>query len=526
MSDAKIPRVSDVLRLLNSADAEKSEASAKSGEQEDAPLERVDLSGTLDEELLRSVMSGEVATDMKTIHFLNSIVIFAGTPIKDYETGNTVAAIILCRPTGEIRSITTKLWLFIVMSGVCALFGATLIACIMSRYFTSPIEKMSRVAERMSGGHYGERCAVQRQDELGRLGSTLDILSQRLLDVIGNLNAEKTKLEKILSSIGEGILAVDAGGSIIHHNSAALELLGISIWDAEISDPEAANVKRELLEMLETSIRTRQSAAMNWKTITSRAIEAVAFPVMDDGEVFGAVCLIKDVTEAQKTEQMRRDFIANISHELRTPLTGIRGMVEPLMDGLMQTDREKEDCYNIIYQETVRLEKLIRDMLDLSRLQSGRAGIELEPMPPTDLLMAVKRRMDEQASSVGVELRVSGEENITVMGNEDRIIQVLIILVDNALSFTPSGGSVTLYVKPVGDMVETGVTDTGCGIEPVDLPYIFERFYKADRSRMRTCGTGLGLSIAKIIVELMGGRIDVRTKPGEGSTFYFTLKKA
>ncbi|MDO4547484.1 MAG: ATP-binding protein [Clostridia bacterium] len=529
-----IPRADDVLRILNRYRgveypqiAQDSEQLEEDAEEERIPLERVDLSGTLDEELLRSIMAGEVATDIRRIHFIDSLVMFAGMPIIDTSSGETVAAIILCRSVGEIDEMSTRIIDVILWAGAATLLCAVLIALFLSRKLTRPIQRMSLVAERMSQGHYGERCAVNATGEIGKLGSTLDILSQRLLDVIGNLKAEKSKLEKVLSAIGEGIIAIDEDESVIHHNAAALNILGIQSWDDPSSDPDVAKLKETIHDMLSRAAKTGGNISTQWTTITSRAIEAVASPITDgEGDTMGAVCLIRDVTEAQKTEQMRRDFIANISHELRTPLTGIRGMVEPLLDGLMQTDKERMDCYNIIFQETIRLEKLISEMLDLSRLQSGRATIELEPMPPDELLMAVKRRMDEHASKAGVSLLLE-TDNVTdyVMGNEDRIIQVLIIFIDNALSFTPSGGKVTLFAKDAGDCVEIGVSDTGCGIDPIDLPYIWERFYKADRSRMRTSGTGLGLAIAKMVVELMGGSIDVKTRVGYGSTFYFSLKK-
>ena len=216
--------------------------------------------------------------------------------------------------------------------------------------------------------------------------------------------------------------------------------------------------------------------------------------------------------------------MANISHELRTPLTGIRGMVEPLMDGYMDTEEEKMDCYRIIYQETMRLEKLIGEMLDMSRLQAGRAQIELEPMYVEGVLEAACRRMEKRAQESGVRLglEISGELP-EIMGNEDRILQVLIILMDNALSFTQPGGSVTLSARKQGKNVHVSVKDTGAGIDPSDLPYIWERFYKADKSRMRTTGTGLGLAIAKLVVECMGGLITVESELGKGTEFEFSL---
>ena len=184
------------------------------------------------------------------------------------------------------------------------------------------------------------------------------------------------------------------------------------------------------------------------------------------------------------------------------------------------------DSYRVILRETIRLEKLVGEMLDMSRLQDGRVSVELEPLELPGILEAAARSMRNIAEDAGVSLVVETDgTELRCMGNEDRITQVLVILMDNALSFTPSGGTVTVYARDDGEMVAVGVRDTGCGIQPKDLPMIWERFYKADRSRMRTTGTGLGLSIAKLVVTLMGGEIGVKSEPGKGADFTFTLQK-
>jgi len=201
-------------------------------------------------------------------------------------------------------------------------------------------------------------------------------------------------------------------------------------------------------------------------------------------------------------------------------------MVEPLMDDIMETEEQRHECYAVIYQETLRLEKLVGDMLDLSRLQDGRIRMEMEMLDVTGICAAAKRRMDSIARTRGVEIALDIDKNpMMCMGNEDRILQVFTILLDNALGFTPKGGNVTIFARDMQETVLLGVRDTGTGIEPKDLPFIWERFYKADKSRMRTTGTGLGLAIARLVVELMGGTIQAESVPGNGATFTFILKK-
>ncbi len=498
-------------------------------EDEEAALTRINLAGSVDEQLVRSIMGGESATDVRQLQFSQDPVMFAGMPIIDSETGEVSAAVILSRPLTDVGTATWNFLWMLAFAGGAAILCAAVMAWFMSRRLTRPVMALSKIAGRMAEGHYDERFTFAQKDEIGQLGATLNMLSARLDDVIGTLAGEKRKLELILSSIGEGIIAVDQGGRVIHANAAALNLLELRAWDIHPDNPHSLDQQRQLIDMLNRSMRETSRMEITWDTVQGRTIEAIAAPIAEAGfSPIGAVCLVRDVSEAQRLEQMRRDYIANISHELRTPLTGIRGMVEPLMDGMMETDREKDECYRVIYQETVRLEKLIAEMLDLSRLQSGRITIELEPMQPQGLLEAATRRMKARAEEGAVTLEVKTDgDPLTFMGAEDRVLQVLIILTDNALSFTPPGGKVTLFARRAGEgKIALGVEDTGCGIDPIDLPYIWERFYKADRSRMRTSGTGLGLAIAKLVTELMGGEISVATAPGKGSTFTFILDEA
>ena len=404
---------------------------------------------------------------------------------------------------------------------------AVLLATQQTRTLVRPIQRITRAARRMTDdSDYAERITGLPNDEIGDLGRAMNSMSARLMDVIKNLRKERDKLGLVISGIGEGLIAVDYKGRVVHYNPVFLELMemdGIDgLWESDDDNIQA------LKDLLKRCMDTGEPESMNWQNHTQRALYAGASPLTDDGgEIIGTVCLLRDMSEAMRMEQLRRDYVANISHELRTPLTGIRGMVEPLIDGCMDTEEERQDSYRVILRETIRLEKLVGEMLDMSRLQDGRVSVELEPLELPGILEAAARGMRQIAVDAGVELAVETDGTpLACMGNEDRITQVLVILMDNALSFTPAGGTVTVYARDAGDRVAVGVRDTGCGIEPKDLPLIWERFYKADRSRMRTTGTGLGLSIAKLVVELMGGEIGVNSEPGKGAEFTFTLKKA
>ena len=365
-------------------------------------------------------------------------------------------------------------------------------------------------------------------DEIGELGHALNSMSGRLMDEIKNVRTERDKLELVISGIGEGLIAVDTDRHIVHANNAFLEIMetddSSGLMDETQGDAGLACVR----DMLTECMASGQKQSLKWENASHRAVRIEATALKDEnGTILGAVGLLRDVSETQRLEQLRRDYVANISHELRTPLTGIRGMVEPLIDGCMETEEERLESYKVILKETIRLQKLVGEMLDMSRLQDGRVTIELEEMELPGILQAAIRNMKPVADEAGIDLRMETDgSRVVCMGNEGRIMQVLIILIDNALGFTPRGGSVVVFARDGADCVYAGVRDTGCGIEPKDMRFIWERFYKADRSRMRTTGTGLGLAIAKQVTQIMGGDIWAESEPGAGAEFTFSLKKS
>lgn len=487
-------------------------------------IEQVVLTDPVDLEYMRRILDGETVSALRRFEFMQEDIIFAGAPI--LEPSGKTGGVLLVQPASEMRSLSTAIRLMIIATLSVALLLSIILASYQTRVLVRPIERITRAAARMEAGVYAERITGLANDEIGDLGRALNSMSERLVDVIGNLRRERDKLELVVSGIGEGLIAVDTEWNAVHVNSAFWQLTELDRVDAllrEDSDPRLEPVK----SLLSRCMQTGAAGQAPWTNPSDRALLATASAIVDEsGAIQGAVCLVRDVSESQRMEQLRRDYVANISHELRTPLTGIRGMVEPLIDGYMDTEEERQDSYRVILKETIRLEKLVGEMLDMSRLQDGRVTVELEPMELPGILEAAARSMRGIAEESGVQLKVETDgTKLACMGNEDRIMQVLVILIDNALSFTPAGGCVTVFARDEGDRIDVGVRDTGCGIEPKDLPYIWERFYKADKSRMRTTGTGLGLSIAKLVTQLMGGEIGAESEPGKGSVFTFTLKK-
>ena len=496
---------------------------AQEEEEYENNVQWVDVKDTIDREFVARVLAGEKVSAMRHFEFAQEKIIFAGTPILD-EEGTVRSGVILAQPVTELSSLSRMVGYMLVFVVSISLLLSVILAMQLSKMLVSPIKRITLAARRMENGVYAEKITQLPADEIGELGHALNSMSGRLLEVIGNLRRERDRLGMIISGMSEGLFSVDNRWHINHANSAFLEL-------AELDDAsrllDGAPRFDPLVAMLRRCMDTGEAETMEWENPSHRVIQVTVTARRDDaGAITGVVCLMRDVSEAQRVEQLRREYVANVSHELRTPLTGIRGMVEPLIDGCYDTEEERLECYRIIWKETMRLEKLVGEMLDMSRLQDGRVQVELEPLELPGILEAAARGMKPLAEEAGVELSVSTDgTKLACLGNEDRITQVLVILIDNALSFTPRGGSVTVFAKDGGEEVLVGVRDTGCGIEPKDLPLIFERFYKVDKSRMGTEGTGLGLSIAKLLTQLMGGDIAVKSEVGVGSEFTFTLRK-
>ncbi len=349
--------------------------------------------------------------------------------------------------------------------------------------------------------------------EVREIASALNHMSRSVSQAIGDLKYEKETMALILEGLSEGILAVDEKGRFLHENEAAWQLLG----------GEETAAYRAVMAALGESHDEDQWVRKF--TINGRVLYfGVSRLPHEDGADRGRVALIRDITEQERLERTRYDYVANISHELRTPLASIRGLGEGLRDGLVNEDKDRQRYYSIIVDESNRLSRLVNDLLELSSLQSNPAAFEMERVDPNELIY----ELHDRNGSLFREKKIAFERSLpdaplpAILSNEDRLSQVLTIFLDNARKYTPAGGKVTLGAERTPGGTRFFVRDTGIGMDEETRRMAFDRFHQAERGRSDQ-GSGLGLSIAKEILQKMGVFIDLTSAPGQGSEFSFVI---
>lgn len=418
----------------------------------------------------------------------------------------------------------------LLLSTLIAMITMLVPVYLVSRRIINPIRNVNSTAREYASGNFSVRADEEEKGEIGELAASFNYLANRLSKSISDLTIERNRLKDIFDVISEGIVVVDETVKPIFVNKALntifdkvqkknlfterLQLIPFSeVWDAFdecVLEPETKNL-----------ILEGPNYAYNVTIVPKYDIDNVT--------CIGATGFFRDFFEESKLEKTRQEYVANISHELRTPLQTLRGLIEPLADDIVKKEEDKKRYYGIILHETMRLSRLIDDMLELSKLQSGTLAFKTFPFDLNELLSEIQTKFTPVMRDADLTFKVeyhTGELPV-VMGNPDRVEQILVILIDNAKKYTPAGGTITISTEynEVVDKVFVSVVDTGQGIHEYDINHIFDRFFKADRARGKK-GTGLGLAIAKELLSYMGEDITVESKYGEGAAFTFTLKHA
>ncbi len=444
----------------------------------------------------------------------NLVVVAVPITFMDEVIGAVFMAQSMTEIMGGMQALTNTLALSLLLVGLLMLPVVLFFASRMVR----PITRMRTVALTMAGGDLTARAEDGSNDEYGELGRALNYLSSELGSTISSLQMERNRLQSLINGLSEGIIAVDAKGATTLINPAVYGLLNL-----QSTDDNVRAAAPDVFAMFDQALSSAQAVKKTvWQGDVALHI-SVSPLLLQSGEVTGCVGIVSDVTSAERLEQTRRDYVANVSHELRTPLTAMRALIEPLRDGLVKTEEQRQQIYDVVLRETMRLSRLVNDMLELSRLQSGTASLSRSVFAPLPLFNLIHETYSAYAEDYQQTFVYDVPEDLpSVWGNPDRTQQVLIVLLDNAFKYTPEGGVVTLSACAEGDVVRVRVRDTGVGIPAADLPHVFDRFYKVDKSH-HSKGTGLGLAIAYEIMKHLGEEMSVTSEPGQGSCFTFTL---
>ncbi len=409
----------------------------------------------------------------------------------------------------------TLLW----TSGLAAL-AAVALALIAAQSVERRLRRIVDFAARIAGGDLSARIAENSSDEIGQVAMALDSTAHQLEHSFQNVRTGQQQLETLLNSMQEAVIAVSADGKVQWANRvmARLTTSGVRLEAPVVEtvrDPDFLRVITEAVRS--SSVRTARATSI----LPGRCYDVTAAPMPGAG----AVAVLHDVTEIERVEKTRRDFVANVSHELRTPLTSIQGYAETLLESA--SPGPEREFLEIIRKNAVRMATLSEDLLRLAQVESGEVAFRFQPVAPAELLEEAAKSFREIARAQRVDLVVEAATERAVQADTDAVHQVLANLIDNALKYAASGGKIVLGAHSAGAGVEFYVRDFGPGIASEHLPRLFERFYRVDKARSRESGgTGLGLAIAKHIVRAHGGAIRAESALGHGSTFLFTLPVA
>ncbi len=434
------------------------------------------------------------------------------------EANDTPKYIVYVKDTkNEVNSITRNVLFILVEALLFSVFIAVILGLFFSRTITKPIRDLTRSAERIASGEFDHINKVKSDDEIGILANTFAYMSATLHDTIEEVNSEKDKVETILSNMTDGILAFNLSGELIHINPEAKKMIGRQYYDDINFDAFFKEIDADItignIIYIKDEEKTERQAS-----IGNKVIRFSFAPFSIENRIGGILVVMHDITNQQKLELSRREFVANVSHELRTPLTTVKSYAETLMD--MPTDTQTQNRFlATIAAEADRMTRIVKDLLTLSRLDEGQ--YELRPFEQIELSSFVSQIVEKMYFSAKEKhqtIKYVPSGSSYIMTDKDKLEQVVINIISNAIKYTPENGKIEIYSGALYQDAFIKVRDNGIGIPKENLPRIFERFYRVDKARSReTGGTGLGLAIAKQLMNQLGGNITINSTLGEGT---------
>ena len=439
--------------------------------------------------------------------------------------------IFLSTKTSELKKAYGQIWWILSISLGIALIIIIFLGITVTSRYTKPIESAAKVAIELAKGNYRARAKVNRLDETGMLGTSINMLAGNLQELVKAQEMQQDRLSALIENMGAGLILIDSRGYINLINKGYIDIFHVNPTDYlahlyyEVIDYEEIN------HLIAEVFRTEQKVSKQLLVplyIERRYFIVYGVPIIGTNKVWKGVLLVfHDITEIKKLEQMRKDFVANVSHELKTPVTSIKGFTETLLDGAMNDKETLGTFLSIILKESNRLQTLILDLLELSKIEQQGFKLAKQDLDLRLLLLEVITILNGKAEEKDIRLMFfCKHDRVIIEGDVDRLKQVFINLIGNAITYTPSKGKVEIILLEKGENVRIHVKDSGVGIEKEEISRIFERFYRVDRARSRNSGgTGLGLAIVKHLVEAHRGDISVKSDLGQGSEFIIELHK-
>lgn len=481
---------------------------------------------------IQDILEGRMIGD--AIRFSDTLgedMIYVAAPV--YNGDQLAGYVRIALGLGELSGTVYALWSYMLIGLTILLAISALASYRFAASFTRPIEHIIAVAKRITMHNYKARVRLKRKDEIGLLGSAINTMAVSLQEQMEQLTENENRLESVIDNMISGIVVLDREDRIVLMNKAAERILG---YDAQgVIGTAYDRLKQPLpfeqlvLESIYRGEHIRDEIVLYYPE--ERTIDIHIIPLkMESLSNSGLIIVLHDITAIRKLERMRSEFVANVSHELKTPIAAVKGFAETLLSGSVSDEKTARSFLQIIYDESERLNRLIGDILELSKIESKREPLHFAPIQLDSFLHSVVEMMRPEANRKKIMLELEAPEDVYIEGDEDKLRQVFINLLSNGINYTPENGSVKMVLQTVGDpegeydRVTVSVIDTGIGIPKKDLPRIFERFYRVDKARSRSSGgTGLGLSIVKHLVELHQGSIRVESRHGLGSTFIVEL---
>ena len=452
---------------------------------------------------------------------LGKKMMYVAVPITD--KGEVLGTARVALPLTQVESSVNRVIISIVIAMAITAVLVILVAWLIARMTTRPIRELTKVSQKIASGEFGHRISVGTKDESGQLAHAFNEMSVNLKRLVETISEDRARLTSILDNMADSIIMVDIEGNIILANKATERLLGVKNENMTAKPLIEAVRDYELNDILKLCLKTGQEQATQFESGTSnRFLRAIAIPITDD-RPSGALVLVQDLTELRGLQTMRRELVGNISHEFRTPLAGIKAMVETLQDSAIDDRETARDFLSRILAEVDRLTQMVAELTELSRIETGRVELILEPVNLNLLVeqVIIQFKPQVERQQLYFQKELAGDLPV-VQADKERIRQAIGNLIHNDIKFNRSGGSIRAVTRIFEGSAIVEIADTGIGIAKDDLPRIFERFYKADRSRAGQ-GTGMGLAIAKHVVEAHGGQIWAESEEGKGSTFSFSL---